>query len=904
MREVTSFFQVLAHRLKLVRNADILDALDVSMRKNDTSMFMDCGLKLISRPISLGKHRHQEVMRFLMRLPLDLLKFLDESREKSRGSDFGAAVMLATDLRSAEVSIPRIDEGFDLYGRRYIYMLRSVAVTQTGGDHVFEVASKLIAKYNESRLIRKHSQKLIQVLHRGGRFSEVLQYIQALDGLSSPNISLHKLYVKSLHSLGRYQDAQNFLVDMERVYSPDSYFELLLNLGDRAIAEVQVEWMNSYVYNKKIEKNQLMRAMPCLNKYGSFDSSRIKSKNSLDVGALDALELDIALSENKQLKLLMSSELGGRWSLIQAEAEMQALRYLECSKRATLVENGLFERQNELFKLSNAAHMLTETAFSDAYAIADILNKRILEGKPTSMVRIGDGEAAFLASSPLNDPQREKMISIWWGNVRLLQEEKIKLKSLIDESVKNADVIGVAPPWRIFDTVRYSSEAKSMHMKLFSDALERIFQLRHDTLDRITFTSAHFHQAALKWDLLPTLLNGVSEVSVIAPHDLSEELLVRLGVRVRLQYRTPPEHRFSDRFSTETNSERMYPERLKSIIDELDVKPGEVVLIAAGFVGKYLCKVVKDRGGIGLDMGSIADYLIGHETRVYSTRDNYIDTRPHTFSDQKFSNRRLSHTWNSAGSRLGSCYSDVSGVRDILPDLRNTYFEDRTIEDMSSRLLVTGHPRCASGFIASFMSECNVKLGHERFARDGICCWMRACSDIASPWGDLRHPNETFPNVLGYARDPVMAMPSIALENCQARSFRYRRFNIFRSFGVDIVDFETPLARAVASYVYWYKQVISLSPAGFIRVENAAEDLVRMADFIGSTCENFDVSIVPSVNIANLKRNDSQSKFIIKKPSFNDEDWANVPDDLMDELKGVCELIGYERSIEDLINRL
>ena len=75
-----------------------------------------------------------------------------------------------------------------------------------------------------------------------------------------------------------------------------------------------------------------------------------------------------------------------------------------------------------------------------------------------------------------------------------------KLEGLICEAVLSADVIGLTPPWRIFDTTRYNPTTKSDHLTLFYSAIERT-GVRADTLGEVISTSAHAHQALFKWDL-------------------------------------------------------------------------------------------------------------------------------------------------------------------------------------------------------------------------------------------------------------------------------------------------------------------------------------------------------------------------------------------------------------------
>jgi hypothetical protein len=59
------------------------------------------------------------------------------------------------------------------------------------------------------------------------------------------------------------------------------------------------------------------------------------------------------------------------------------------------------------------------------------------------------------------------------------------------------------------------------------------------------------------------------------------------------------------------------------MIDEMalnlyeQVDRGVLVLVAAGFAGKWLLHTTKMAGGVALDVGSALDYWLGFKTRSY-----------------------------------------------------------------------------------------------------------------------------------------------------------------------------------------------------------------------------------------------------------------------------------------------
>jgi len=51
--------------------------------------------------------------------------------------------------------------------------------------------------------------------------------------------------------------------------------------------------------------------------------------------------------------------------------------------------------------------------------------------------------------------------------------------------------------------------------------------------------------------------------------------------------------------------------------------PGQLFLVAAGPLGKIYCQWVKERGGVALDFGSMADAWIGIDSRTYIRERDY-----------------------------------------------------------------------------------------------------------------------------------------------------------------------------------------------------------------------------------------------------------------------------------------
>ena len=75
-----------------------------------------------------------------------------------------------------------------------------------------------------------------------------------------------------------------------------------------------------------------------------------------------------------------------------------------------------------------------------------------------------------------------------------------------------------------------------------------------------------------------------------------------------------------------------FPNRFEDIQSKIEVAYlGEVFLVAAGFLGKFYCQTIKERGGIALDIGSAADYWLGYQTRLWVKLPNPLADAEVTF---------------------------------------------------------------------------------------------------------------------------------------------------------------------------------------------------------------------------------------------------------------------------------
>jgi hypothetical protein len=242
----------------------------------------------------------------------------------------------------------------------------------------------------------------------------------------------------------------------------------------------------------------------------------------------------------------------------------------------------------------------------------------IQAGTPFCLIRLGDGEGAFLnsLSSPASQQalflnHREHFTARWYDDRGLASDPAfLAVAAEIEAGLPAADIIGIPQRGWIDHEIRMRN-LRSIVCCLQLARMASLPALAH----------VHFASTTIALDLdyrglLRTLLAESGPVSVITSHpDLGARLEAAGRATVRRVIPIPGAH--SDRsltgYDRGTSHFRDAFDSVNAAIDQTE--PGEVVLVAAGFLGKSYCLRIKRRGGIALDLGSLVDLWMGHNTR-------------------------------------------------------------------------------------------------------------------------------------------------------------------------------------------------------------------------------------------------------------------------------------------------
>ena len=528
--------------------------------------------------------------------------------------------------------------------------------------------------------------------------------------------------------------------------------------------------------------------------------------------------------------------------------------------------------------------LFTRESFADAARLAAIIVRRIKGEVPTSVIRLGDGEGHFLQGPPVTDiyrnTDRAQIQSIWWGSMRMHGRQLDKIVSDFRTAVAKSDVLAILPPWR-FIAEMHKPDYTTVHRGIHS-SIYHVARMQYNGL----IASMHYPNDFESWGLWDEILATCDEVSYISCHKLGSFLLEHFGVATRSAIQIPGEKQFTGLFgrsASTVDDGNMLLSRHDEVVASLQPRKGEVYLVAAGFLGKIYCDVIRRRGGIGIDIGSLADYWMGFATRRYRLEGHadvgvlnvHIDD--HILADEASRSRILGD-----GAIVRSCQSfryNIGGEAiESGPDDRDT---------APLLLRAIGHPRCGASYLASLIRAHGVQVGHEVLLRDGIVSWTHAVRDLNVPNGH-NATYRSFAHTIAYVRNPIHAIPSIVLENGRGRSLYFRRQHLLRTVGIDLADYRGPFERAVASFLLWYDVILDQGPELIVPVERA--DYV-MGSFFAE---------LPSLQSRNIKTTADLEAVVgnpgeREKPAFGRESYVSLNADLKLRLESFCEKFGYDR---------
>lgn len=249
-------------------------------------------------------------------------------------------------------------------------------------------------------------------------------------------------------------------------------------------------------------------------------------------------------------------------------------------------------------------------------AFIDEINNCLVQQKPFSLIRLGDGES-YAWPEKIELAKLEMRESIWWG-VKLEPKHRKEIASQILHGISNATVLGIPSVFRFARDTSIGLESYSSHRSV-SGLLAVLNGL--ETIDGLncSFTEDRIHQVCFDFDEILNLAKNATKVVLVSSlkSEYTQKIMQPLESKTEILCITVPTHtrtRGNDHFMTSEVSLPFLYKDINSQIHDATV-PGTLVLIACGSIGKIFCETARARIGVALDIGSMVDYWAGVKTR-------------------------------------------------------------------------------------------------------------------------------------------------------------------------------------------------------------------------------------------------------------------------------------------------
>ena len=283
-----------------------------------------------------------------------------------------------------------------------------------------------------------------------------------------------------------------------------------------------------------------------------------------------------------------------------------------------------FNRFLEIFPLFRALELCrsfeNEPRFLQPASVIERIFEAVASRRPFSLIRLGDGEGAFVRLSEEDERQfpnlyrrnRLDRSHVWFKGEIDIEASGFQATAFgIHTAVQNADVVGIPyagwieQEYKIQSPTGISSLVNALRLMSLPDA--NIGQALTPQLIHLDLAHA----------CLPELLRKETEIGLISCHsELPGRLQTAFGLKLVEFHKIPGEKVHRDIIGESAATGQHYPERFQTIMNQLQKwQDGRVFLVGAGLLGKFYCDQIKRNGGIGIDIGSLADAWMGANTR-------------------------------------------------------------------------------------------------------------------------------------------------------------------------------------------------------------------------------------------------------------------------------------------------
>jgi tetratricopeptide (TPR) repeat protein len=281
-------------------------------------------------------------------------------------------------------------------------------------------------------------------------------------------------------------------------------------------------------------------------------------------------------------------------------------------------------RITEEHPIDAVVEKISNCHFEEVDATIDTICNEMDRGNPFCLIRLGDGEGNFLSpivvpNSQFLEEQNRMILRNWFGQNLKPPEAYTRLSDDFLAAVSDADVLGVPNAARI----KYESanEPRGYWGVYFAS------HYACTMIKKRKFVSPNIHLHLFRNEKFLAALRRSKTINTISCHgEFGRRLRNKFHVTGGIDLIVPGEMG-SPAIPSSSKLGEHYPSTYALIVQQISqFEPGSVVLVAAGACGKVYSHVAKRAGCFGIDIGAIADYLMGLNTRrIFGTESFQMD---------------------------------------------------------------------------------------------------------------------------------------------------------------------------------------------------------------------------------------------------------------------------------------
>jgi hypothetical protein len=227
---------------------------------------------------------------------------------------------------------------------------------------------------------------------------------------------------------------------------------------------------------------------------------------------------------------------------------------------------------------------------------------KLLENKPISIIRNGDGEKLVLDSMRTVSALQlcdHAVLQRQLGYSPSLKDVEAIRANLI-EAYSKCDIIGIPNHGRKVsshwdDVLKVLDENVPGHTTTYCDIDLAYHMLSDNSYDQ--------------------LLQNRHVLNYISCRDLDEGFKRKWNIRTVNKYTIAPEKKFVSGYEGDEHFPTQFNRIPRWMTVQLENFPGSLLLVGAGVVGKIYCNWWRDLGGVAFDVGGCMDIFAGKVTR-------------------------------------------------------------------------------------------------------------------------------------------------------------------------------------------------------------------------------------------------------------------------------------------------